>query len=115
MVVTVSARHMDVTPALKAYAQEKANKLTKYYDRIQEIEVIFDAQKDGARVEVIVNAEHNDVFLAHAEDGDAYAGLDQCVEKLERQLSDHKKKHRNRKHPEIEHPVARGGIPKSEL
>ena len=37
MVVTVSARHMDVTPALKQYAEEKANKLTKYYDRIQEM------------------------------------------------------------------------------
>ena len=114
MVVTVSARHMDVTPALKSFAEEKVTKLTKYYDRIQEIEVIFDAHKDGARVEVIVNAEHNDVFLAHAEDGDAYAGVDACCEKLERQLSDHKKKHRNRKHPDVG-TTAKGGLPKSEL
>ena len=28
MVVTVSARHMDITPPLKAYAEEKAGKLT---------------------------------------------------------------------------------------
>ena len=100
MVITVTGRHMDVTPALKSFAEEKTNKLTKYYDRIQEIEVIFDAQKDGTSVEVIVNAEHNDVFIARMGNGDAYAQLDQCVEKLERQLSDHKKKHRNRKHPE---------------
>ena len=40
---------MDVTPALKAYAEEKANKLTKYYDRIQEIEVIFDAEQGPRR------------------------------------------------------------------
>ncbi len=100
MIVTVSARHMDVTEAMKSYAEEKASKLLKYYDRIQEIEVIFDAQKDGTSVEVIVNAEHNDVFIARMGNGDAYAQLDQCVDKLERQLSDHKKKHRNRKHPE---------------
>src|SRR5207244_898077 len=82
VVVTVSARHMDVTPALKSFAEEKANKLTRYYDRIQEIEVIFDAGKDGTRVEVIVNAEHTDTFLAHHSDGDAYACVDACVEKL---------------------------------
>src|SRR4051794_7164525 len=101
---------MDVTPALKSFAEEKANKLTRYYDRIQEIEVIFDAGKDGTRVEVIVNAEHTDTFLAHHSDGDAYACVDACVEKLERQLSDHKKKHRNRKHPGDERPVAKGGV-----
>ena len=104
---------MDVTPALKQYAQEKANKLTKYYDRIQEIEVVFNAGKDNTGVEMIVNAEHSDVFIAHHDDGDAYACVDGCVSKLERQLTEHKKKHRNRKHPD-ERPVAKGGISKKE-
>ncbi|MCC6238837.1 MAG: HPF/RaiA family ribosome-associated protein [Phycisphaerales bacterium] len=34
MIVTVSGRHMEVTPALKSYAEKKADKLHKYYDRI---------------------------------------------------------------------------------
>jgi putative sigma-54 modulation protein len=89
---------MDVTEALKTFAEQKANKLTKYYDRIQEIEVIFDAGKDKTSVEMIVNAEHRNMFLAHHNEGDAYACIDACVDKLERQLSDHKKKVRNRKH-----------------
>jgi putative sigma-54 modulation protein len=89
---------MDVSPALKTYAEDKANKLTKYYDRIQEIEVIFDNTKGSIAVEFIVNAEHKNMFLAHHNDGDAYAGVDACFDKLERQLSDHKKKVRNRKH-----------------
>lgn len=100
MIITVSARHMDVTPALKAFAEEKAGKLTRYYDKIQEIEVIFDAQKDGTAVEMIVNAEHKDIFIAREESGDAYALVDACVVKLERQLTEHKKKYRNRKHPD---------------
>jgi putative sigma-54 modulation protein len=98
VIVTVSARHMDVSPALRDYAEQKANRLSKYYDRIQEIEVIFDAGKDRTSVEFIVNAEHKNMFLAHHNDGDAYAGVDACFDKLERQLSDHKKKIRNRKH-----------------
>ena len=99
MIVTVSSRHMEVTEPLKAYATSKANKLSKYYDRIQEIEVIFDNAKDRTRVEMIVNAEHKNVFVAHHDNGDAYACVDGCVHKLERQLSEHKKKFRNRKHP----------------
>ena len=100
MIVTVSSRHMDVTPPLKSYAEQKANKLLKYYDRIQEIEVVFDNGKDKTRVEMIVNAEHKNTFIAHHDHEDAYASVDACVDKLERQLSEHKKKFRNRKHPE---------------
>ena len=104
MIVTVSSRHMDVTPPLKSYAEDKANKLTKYYDRIQEIEVVFDNGKDMTRVEMIVNAEHKNTFVAHHDVGDAYACIDGCFHKLERQLSEHKKKFRNRKHPDDESP-----------
>ena len=99
MIVTVASRHMDVSPALKTYAEQKADKLTKYYDRIQEIEVVFDAGKDSTKVEMIVNAEHKIMFIARHDQGDAYACIDGCVEKLERQLTEHKDKVRNRKHP----------------
>ena len=98
VIVTVASRHMEVTPALRTYAEQKANKLLKYYDRIQEIEVVLDAGKDSTKVEMIVNAEHKNMFIAHHDLGDAYACIDGCVDKLERQLSEHKKKFRNRKH-----------------
>jgi putative sigma-54 modulation protein len=91
---------MEVTEALKQYAEQKAAKLSKYYDRIQEIEVILDASKDANSVEMIVNAEHNAMFIAHHGTGDAYACIDGCVDKLERQLTDHKERFRNRKHPD---------------
>jgi putative sigma-54 modulation protein len=109
VIVTVSSRHMEVTPPLKTYADQKANKLNKYYDRIQEIEVVFDNGKDQTRVEMIVHAEHRNLFVVHEDHEDAYAGVDACVDKLERQLSDHKKKIRNRKHPEDESTAKRQG------
>lgn len=102
MIVTVTGRHMDVTPALKSYSEQKAGKLEKYYDLIQEIEVVFETAKDTTRVEMIVNAEHRNTFVAHHDEGDAYACVDGCVHKLERQITEHKKKYRNRKHPQDE-------------
>ena len=99
MIVTVSSRHMDLTVPLKTFAEEKAGKLDKYFDRIQDIEVIIDHESDHMKIELIVNAEHNHRFVAHCTDEDAYAAVDSCVGKMERILSDHKKKIRNRKHP----------------
>jgi len=90
---------MDVSAPLKQYAEQKTNKLTKYYDRIQEIEIVFDAGKDSMQVEVIVNAEHKNMFIAKHNGNDAYACIDGCMDKLERQLTDHKERYRNRKHP----------------
>lgn len=103
MNVVVSSRHMDVSPAIKQYAEEKAGKLTKYYDRIQEIEVTVDADKsktNALHVKVIVNGEHKNLFTAKEDGDDAYKLIDACVKNLERQLSDHHKKVKNRKHPE---------------
>lgn len=112
MNVIVSSRHMDVTPALKSYAVEKADKLTKYYDRIQDVEVVIeplkDNGKDSAKVEMIVSAEHRNTFVANHMEQDAYACIDGCIDKLERQLSEHKKKFRNRKHPDVENPGRKG-------
>jgi putative sigma-54 modulation protein len=98
VIVTISSRHMEVSGPLKAYAEQKSMKLTRYYDRIQEIEVVFDNGKDEMRVEMIVNAEHRNMFIARHAEADAYACIDGCVDKLERKLSEHKKKFRNRKH-----------------
>lgn len=99
MTITISGRHMEVTPALKTYAEQKAAKLGKYYDLIHQVEVIFDAKKEAISVEMIVHAEHKNRFIAHHDQGDAYACVDGCWHKLERQITEHKDKFRNRKHP----------------
>lgn len=85
---------------MKSYAEQKASKLHKYYDRIQEIEVVFDSGGETVACEIIVNAEHRNMFIARHQERDAYACIDACIDKLERQLTDQKNKLRNRKHPE---------------
>jgi len=100
MIVTVSSRHMEASPALKEHAEERSKKLQKYYDRIQEIEVVIDAKAGHAvNVEMIVNGENKNLFIAKEAGEDAYKLIDACVDKLERQLTDHHKKQKNRKHP----------------
>ncbi len=100
MQITVTGRHMGVSDALKAYCVEKADRLTRFYDRIQLIEVVLDG-KDGAHTaEMIVHAAGvHQPFVAHQADDDAFAAVDLIIGKLEEQLRRHKERHRNRKHP----------------
>ena len=101
MQIVVCVRHTNITDEMKEYAERKASKLLKYYDRIQEIEVILDHDSTHQhKVEVIVNAEHRNMFVASETGDDVLACTDLAVDKLSRQLTRHKDKHRNRKHPE---------------
>ena len=99
MIITLSGKHLDITPAIRSYAEEKAGRLQKYYDLIQEIEVVLDGSAGKTRrVEIIIKAEHKNTFVASADGEDLYGCIDQVIHKLERQLTDHKDRFRNRKH-----------------
>ena len=99
MEIMVIGRRVDVTEALKQYASNKVAKLPRYYDRVQAIEVVTDRlDSHQYHVEIIVKAEHADSFIATSSGDDLYRCIDDTVNKLERQLTDHKERLRNRKH-----------------
>jgi ribosomal subunit interface protein len=100
MHVLITARHgVSLTDDQKQLAEDKANKLVKFYDLIQEIEVVVEpGEPVGFHVEYLVNAEHKNTFVANSRCEAVEACIDECFKKLERQLSEHKDRHRNRKH-----------------
>jgi len=99
MQVTVSGRHMGISDALRSYCQEKAEKLTRFYDRIQKIEVVLDGHSGLHSAEMIVHSDGTHPFVASEEREDVFAAVDVLMDKMERQISRHKEKLRNRKHP----------------
>jgi putative sigma-54 modulation protein len=98
MRITVSGRHMEVSESLKSYVQEKAGKLDRFYDRVQNVEVVFNQEAGAHHCELIATADHHTTFVARESHADAFASLDAAVKDLERQLNRHKEKFRNRKH-----------------
>jgi putative sigma-54 modulation protein len=94
----ITGRHLEITPAIREYAQKKTERVHRYFNRIQEIQVVVDKQDRSFEVELIVDVEHHDSFIARHKDVDLYAAIDQTLDKMERQLTDHKEKLRNRKH-----------------
>ena len=99
MDITISGRHLEITPAIRSYAEEKAAKLPKFYDLIQRVELILDvAQTKLMKAEVVVIAEHKNKFVAVHEGEDLYGCIDQAIHKVQTQLTSHKERFRNRKH-----------------
>lgn len=99
MQITVTGKHMDITESIRAYASEKAGKLSKFFDQIQSVEVVADkSKKHQYEIEMIVHVGHHDPFIAVVTGDNLYATIDQVQDKLERQLTDHKNKLKNHKH-----------------
>ncbi len=99
MQVTVTGRHMGVSDALRQYCTEKAERLPRFLDRVQAIEVILDGHDGNHTAEIIVRSAGAPPFVASVEHEDAYAAIDLLVDKIEERLRRYKEKHRNRKHP----------------
>jgi len=99
MRITVSGRHMGVSDALRRYCEEKAERLARFYDRIQSIELILDGHDGQHFAEIIVHSDGTQPFVASEQHGDAFAAVDLLMDKVERQIRRHKERIRNRKHP----------------
>lgn len=95
MNITVEARHMEITDAIREYAQKKAEKFSTYFDGVQTAEIILDIEAGKPTVEIVVQASRKSTFVAHHRDENMYAAVDQCASKLSEQLRRHKDKLRD--------------------
>ncbi|MHC4128540.1 MAG: ribosome hibernation-promoting factor, HPF/YfiA family [Planctomycetota bacterium] len=98
MQVNISSKHMQMTPAIEEYASKKIEKFPRYFNRVQQVEVVIDKARNGYTVEIITNVEHHEAFVATSSHGDLYACLDVGIDKSIRQLKDHKSRMRDNKH-----------------
>ena len=96
MRIDVTGQHVAINNGLRAHAEQKVSKLTRYYDHVQLITVRVDHEPRHVdqpfSVELIVDVEHHDDFIAKAEGTDVYVVIDHAVDKAARQLKDFKEK-----------------------
>lgn len=92
MNIIVNGRHLEITPALRSYSEEKIGKFEKYISNITEAIVTLSVEKYRHKAEVQLKVNG---VLIQAEDitGEVYSSIDGVVEKLEKQVIKHKEKH----------------------
>jgi putative sigma-54 modulation protein len=91
MQITVSGHHVDVTPALRDYVNNKLTKLQRHFDNITNTDVTLTVEKLIQKAEATVHVAGADLF-ATCESEDMYAAIDSLTDKLDRQLIKHKEK-----------------------
>ena len=97
MHIKITGRHMEVTDAMRTYVEKKISRLIKYYNRISEMEVVVDGEGLNHVVEIIVKADGHQRFVVKQTGEDAYGCVDTAMDKIERQMTRHKEKSRDRK------------------
>ncbi len=90
MDITVSARHIDISPALRAAAEDKIGRLSRFQDGLLRAEVHFSEErnprisdKEVCEVSMEGGGHHVRCKVAAA---DPFAAIDLAVDKLEQQL-----------------------------
>lgn len=82
-------RNLEVTDAMRAYAEDKLGKLERFSDQVMDVRVVMSYGGNGgqnpAKVEVQASIP-NGLVRAEERGQDTYAAVDKVVDKLERQL-----------------------------
>ena len=98
MQLTVTGHHVDVTPALRNYVEEKMERIARHFDHVITTHVVLLVEKERHLAEAKLNAKGTTLH-AEAEAPDMYAAIDFLTSKLDGQVRKFKEKvtdhHRN--------------------
>lgn len=88
--VMVQGKNIDVTPSLKEYAEEKVGRITRYFEHVQEAQVVLSVQRRDniGKAQVVEVTVWGDGIVLRGVDAseDMYASIDGVFEKLRKQI-----------------------------
>lgn len=107
MNILITGQHLDLTPAIREYVENKLDRIIRHFDQVIDIAVILgvDSPADKERrhrAEVNLRVK-GDVLHAESRAEDLYAAIDLLVEKLDRQVLKVKEKVKAHRQTSIKH------------
>jgi len=98
MQITITARHFDLTRAIRDAVEESCEKLTRYFDQIVNIHITLGLENSRNLVDMTLHAAKYNL-QAQAEAMDMYVAITEAVDNMEAQIkklkdrvTDHQKK-----------------------
>jgi putative sigma-54 modulation protein len=91
MQIAVTFRHTDTDEGTKDYVKEKVERLQKYIENPREVHVVLSTEKFRHIAEITIIAD-GVTLNSEGRKSDLYAAIDQMVDKMERQIREHRGK-----------------------
>ncbi|MBU6300595.1 MAG: ribosome-associated translation inhibitor RaiA [Verrucomicrobia bacterium] len=90
--VQVTARHMDLTDAMRDHCHQRLSRIHLEYPHIIDAKFILDSQEHRHRqaAELVLYCANNVTLEAKTETNDLYEAIDLTVAKIERQMREEK-------------------------
>ncbi len=91
MQINITGHHVDITAALRAYVEDKFERLERHFDNMTNVHVILEVVKERQKAEATIHVSRGQIY-ADSEDENMYAAIDSLTDKLDRQIKKHKEK-----------------------
>jgi putative sigma-54 modulation protein len=106
MNLSITGRHLEVTPAIREYVLNKISRVTRHFDNVIDTQVIVSVERLKHTAEITMRLRGKDIHCA-ATDGNLYSAIDLLADKIDRQVIKYKTKMQNH----ANEPVKRQEIP----
>ncbi len=91
MLKKITGRHFELTPQIRARADEELDRLGKFFDNIISGEFTLDVERHRRLAELRMTVSR-EVLTATGESDDMYKSMSMAVDRMETQLKRHKEK-----------------------
>ncbi|TEA78323.1 ribosome hibernation-promoting factor, HPF/YfiA family [Allopusillimonas ginsengisoli] len=97
MNLSISGRHLEVTPAIREYVLNKMARVLRHFDNVIDTQVILSVERLRHTADVTMRVRGKDIHC-QAVDENLYAAIDLLADKLDRQVIKYKNKSQDYSH-----------------
>ena len=106
MNLSISGRHLEVTPAIRAYVLNKMARVSRHFDNVIVTQVMLSVERLKHTAEITMRLRGKDIHCA-ATDSNLYSAIDLLADKIDRQVIKYKTKIQNH----ANEPIKRQEVP----
>ncbi|MEM6161982.1 ribosome-associated translation inhibitor RaiA [Erwinia sp. P6884] len=86
MVINITSKHMEITPAIRQHVEDRLAKLEKWQTHLINPHIVLSREPKEFVADATINTP-NGPLIASAKHDDMYAAINELINKLERQLN----------------------------
>lgn len=100
MNLNITGRHLELTPAIRAYVKNKMARVARHFDNVIDTQVMLSIERLKHTAEVTMHLRGKDIHC-EATDENLYAAIDLLSDKIDRQVIKYKTKIQDHAHEPV--------------